>query len=83
MPNKVKNSMKGLIYIKNNENKCFLWCHIRHLNPLKIHSERITKGDRRTVNDFDYEGIKCPVFKTDYSKTEKRFSLMYFVMKMI
>ena len=33
------NSMKGLISIKNSENKCFLWCHIRHLNPLKIHPE--------------------------------------------
>ena len=26
--------MKGLINSKNNDNKCFLWCHIRHLNPL-------------------------------------------------
>ena len=24
----LKNSMKGLINIKNNDNKCFLWCHI-------------------------------------------------------
>ena len=31
LPNKLKNSMKGLINIKNNDNKCFLWCHIRHL----------------------------------------------------
>ena len=33
---RLRNSMKGLINIKNNDNKCFLWCHIRHLNPLKI-----------------------------------------------
>ena len=31
---KLRNSMKGLINIKNNDSKCFLWCHIRHLNPL-------------------------------------------------
>ena len=37
IPDKLKNPMKGLISIKNNDNKCFLWCHIRHLNPLKIH----------------------------------------------
>ena len=43
LPNKLKNSMKGLVNIKNNDNKCFLWCHIRHLNTLKIHSERIKK----------------------------------------
>ena len=40
---KLKNPMKGLINIKNNDKKCFLWCHIRHLNPLKIHPERIAK----------------------------------------
>ena len=27
--------MKDLIDIKDNENKYFLWCHIRHLNSLK------------------------------------------------
>ena len=43
LPNKLKNAMKGLINIKNNDNKCFLWCHIRHLNPLKIHPKRKTK----------------------------------------
>ena len=39
--------MKGLIKIKNSDNKCFLWCHIRHLNPLKIHPERITKLNKK------------------------------------
>ena len=38
--------MKGLINIKNNDNKCFLWCYTRHLNPLKLHPERITKVDK-------------------------------------
>ena len=43
LPDKLKNSMKGLISIKNNDNKCFLWCHIRHLNLVKIHPGRIKK----------------------------------------
>ena len=38
---KLKNPMKGLSSIG------FLWCHIRHLNPLKIHPERITKVDKK------------------------------------
>ena len=42
------------------------------LNPLKIHPEKITKTDRRMVNDFDYEGIKFPVSKKDYSKIEQK-----------
>ena len=54
--------MKGLINIKNNSNKCFLWCHIRRLNPLKTHPERITKSDKNMVNDLDYEDIKFPYF---------------------
>ena len=53
--------MKGLINIKSNDNKCLLWCHIRHLNPLKIHPERITKTDKNMVNDLDYKNIECPV----------------------
>ena len=64
--------MKGLINIKNNDYKCFLWCHIRHLNPLKLHPERITKADRNMVNDLDYVGIKFPISKKDYSKIEKK-----------
>ena len=50
LTDKLKNPMKGLINIKNN-NKCFLWCHIRHLNPLKIHPEKITKVDKKMIND--------------------------------
>ena len=61
LPDKLKNPMKSLINIKNNDNKCFLWCHIRHLNLVKRHPERITKEDRNMVDDLDYEGIKFPV----------------------
>ena len=65
LPDKLKNPMKGLINIKNNDNKCFLWCHIRHLDPLKIHPERITKEDKKMIIDLDYDGIKFPVSKKD------------------
>ena len=63
MPRKLKNSMKGLINIKNNGNRCFRLCHIRHLNLLKIHPERIKKADKNMVNDLDYEGVELPVSK--------------------
>ena len=63
LTNKLKHSMKSLINIKNNGNKCFLWCHIRHLSPLNINPERITKADNKMVNDLDYEGIIFPVQK--------------------
>ena len=54
-----------MINIKKNENKCFLWCHIRHLNSLKTHPERITKAHKRMVNDLTYVNIKFPFSKKD------------------
>ena len=65
-------SMKGLINIKNNDNECFLWCHIRHLNPLKIHPERVIKADKNIANGLDYEGIDFPVSGKDFGKIEKK-----------
>ena len=47
LPDGLKNSMEGLINIKNNDNKSFLWCHVRHLNLVKRHPERITKEDKK------------------------------------
>ena len=40
---RLKKSMKGHFNIKSKDNKCFLWCHNRHLNPLNTHPEKITK----------------------------------------
>ena len=55
LPRRLKNSMKDLINIKNNDNKRFIWCHIKHLNPLERHPERITKAYKNIVNGPDYE----------------------------
>ena len=63
LPNKLRHSVKGLINVKNSDNKCFLLCHIRHLNPLKIHPQRITKADENMVNDLDCEDVKFLVSK--------------------
>ena len=75
--------MKGLINIKNSDNKFFLWFHIRHLTPLKIHPEKIREPDKNMVNYLDYKGIEFPVFKTDFCKVEKKyiFALMCFAIK--
>ena len=42
----LKHPKKALINIKNNDQKCFLWCHVRHFNPVKEHPERIKNIDR-------------------------------------
>ena len=56
LPVELKSPKKGLINIKNNDQKCFLWCHVMHLNPVKIHPERITKNDKKLVNDINLDG---------------------------
>ena len=40
---------KGLINIQNNDKKCFLWCHVRHINLSKEHPEVIRKVDKKLV----------------------------------
>ena len=77
--------MKDLINIKNNVNKCFLWCHIRHLNPLKTRLGKITKLDKKKINDFDYETTKFPISEKTIAKLKRKiiFASMYFVVKMI
>ena len=63
--------MKGLINIKNNDNKCFLWYHIRHLNlVVERNPQRITGKDRELVNKLDYGGINFPVSKKDHCRIE-------------
>ena len=75
MPAELRTSKKGLINIKNNDQKCFLWCHIRHINPVKIHPERITQTNKKLANDLDYDGIKFPVERDDFSKTETKSNI--------
>ena len=57
-----------MINIKNNNQKCFLWCHVRHINPLKEHPEKITKNDREIACSLTYDKIKFPVNEKDFEK---------------
>ena len=61
---------KGLINIKNDDNKCFLWCHARYLNCVDKNLGRITKKDREFVKKLNYSGVDFPVSKKDYGKIE-------------
>ena len=71
----MRSSKKGLINIKNNDQKYFLCCRVRHINPVKIHPERITQKDKESVNDLDYRKIKFPVLKKDFDKIEIKNSI--------
>ena len=62
--------MKGVISIKNNDNKYFSWCHIRHLYLVERDPQRITGKDTELVNKLDYEEINFPISKKDYCRIE-------------
>ena len=66
------NRSKGLINIKNEDNECFRWCHIRHLNPQDKHPNRITKTDKKFIEQLDYSNIEFPVTVKQINKIEKQ-----------
>ena len=61
-----------MINIKNNDNKCFLWCHVGHLNSVSKNLQRITKEDEKLVSSLNYEEIEFPVSRKNYCKIEKQ-----------
>ena len=71
LPTELRNSAKGLINMKNSDNECFRWCHIRHLNPQDKYPQRIKKSDKEYINKLDYSGIDFPVTIKQINKIEK------------
>ena len=68
LPKELCHPMKGLINIQNNNNKCFLWCHVRYLNCDGSKLSRITKKDKEISQNLNYDGIKFPVSNKDFLK---------------
>ena len=71
----LQNSGKGLINMKNEDDECFRWCHIRHLNPQIKHPERIKKEDKRLIDGLNYDGIAFPVTQKQFNKIETQNSI--------
>ena len=71
LPTELRNPKKGLINIKNKDDECFRWCHIRHLNPQTEHHERIKKEDKKMINELNYEGIEFPLSQKKIQQSRK------------
>ena len=69
-PTELKHPRKGLINIKNNDQKGFLWYHARHINPLKEHPERIIKSDKEIACNLNYDETEFPEEEKDFKKIE-------------
>ena len=81
LPVELRGPKIGLSNIKNKDQKCFLRCHVKHINPSKEHSKRILKIDKKPVkhitnpeeskefiSNLDSDGIAFPVQEKDFSK---------------
>ena len=82
LPIELKSPRNELINFKNKDKKCFLWCHVRHINLLNKHPERIFKNDKKKAKKLNYDGIKFPVQEKNFSKIEIKiiYALMCLVM---
>ena len=72
LPQELKHHRKGLINMKNEDNECFRWCHIRYLNPQDKYPQRIKKSDKEFIKKLDYSEIEFPVTTKKYNKIEKQ-----------
>ena len=63
---------KDIINIQNKDNKCFLWCVLRALNPDKNNPQRLDKKLMGKENTLNMEGIDYPVSLKDLNKFEKQ-----------
>ena len=75
LPPTLRNSMKGLINVKNEDIECFRWCHVRLINPINIYRERINKTDRKIAQSLNYSGIEFPIKEKHYRIIEHRFNI--------
>ena len=67
--------MKGLINLKNKDHKCFMWCHVRLINPQNRNAEKIHKQEKQIAADLSYSDIVFPLDINDYEKIEDRFQM--------
>ena len=67
--------MKGLINLSNKDDKCFMWCHVRLINPQNRNAERTNKQDKKIAANLNYSEIVFPLDINDYEKIEGRFQM--------
>ena len=72
LPHELRNSAKGLINLKNEDDECFRYCRIRHLNPQTKDPQRIKKSDKAYIEKLDYSEIQFPVTIKQINKIEKK-----------
>ena len=52
---------KALINMKNEDEKCFMWCVLRAVYPTNKHAERIDRNLKSKQDSINMDGIRYPV----------------------
>ena len=71
LPKELKNK-NAITNMKNEDNKCFIWCVLRALNPVKWDKNRIDKILKSKIDTLNTTGIKYPVSLLDMNKFEEQ-----------
>ena len=72
LPKELKNK-KAIINMENEDNKCFMWCVLRALNPSKDkHPSRIDKNLKSKEHTLNMDGITYPVDFRGIDRFEKQ-----------
>ena len=66
---------KAIINMKNKDNKCFLWCVLRALNPKEHNAERVDKELMEKENTLNMEGIEYPVSLKDKTSLKSKIQV--------
>ena len=69
LPVNLKNK-KAIINMKNQDDKCFLWCVLRALNPVAKNKERVDRDLISKQDTLNMKGIKYPVSFRDIDRFE-------------
>ena len=67
---------KRFLNIQNNDDKCFLWCHLAKIFPATHHKERVTKY-RDHINKVNYKDITFPVTLRQVPKIEDQNDISF------
>ena len=69
LPDWISNK-KAIVNIQNKDEKCFIWCVLRYLQPKEIHEERLADLKKYEFS-LNTKGIDFPMKLKDISKFEK------------
>ena len=71
LPAFLKNK-KAIINMQNQDEKCFMWCVLRALNPKDKNAERIDKDLKSKQDTLNMQGIRYPVSFRDIDRFESQ-----------